>query len=167
MITAKQLRRPLRFLILAGLAITAGLYLKTRHPPEKLTLQPCDRSMEPVYYPGSAVKARRIDADFELRRGQDVLYTVSKEGKETGSVGRVQGLPGDIISTKGGVLHCNGERIGPRAIPEPSSAGILGKVPEGELCILNVNPEPQYSDSRQFGFIPRGQVQAIILGGIK
>ena len=159
MITAKQLRRPLRFLILAGLAITAGLYLRTRHSPEKLTLQPCDRSMEPVYYPGGALKARRIDADFKLRRGQDVLYTASKEG----FVGRVQGLPGDVIARKDGTLHCNGERIGPRAIPVSSGTGILGKVPKGELCILNVNPDPQYSDSRQFGFIPRGQVQAIIL----
>ena len=67
MITAKQLRRPIRVLILLGLALTVGLYIRSR--PEKLVMQPGDRSMIPAYYPSSELKAQPIDSDFELKRG--------------------------------------------------------------------------------------------------
>lgn len=160
MITAKQLRRPLRLLLLAGVAITVGLYLKTRHRDEALTLQPNDHSMEPVYYPAETVRARRIDPDFKLTRSRDVLYTF--DGK--GFVGRVRGLPGDVISSKNGQLYCNADKIGPIKIPAPLPQNpALGEVPEGKLCILNVNPDRKFDDSRNFGLVPRENVQAIIL----
>ena len=166
MITAKQLRRPIRFLILLGLALTVGLYIRSR--PEKLMMQPDDRSMIPAYYPGSALKARPIDSDFELKRGRDVLYVVEANGEQKGFIGRVQGMPGDAISVNSGFLTCNGEFIGPAKIPDAGlKADILAEVPAGYLCIFNVNPDVRYFDSRRFGFVPRDDVQAIILGEIR
>ena len=159
MITAKQLRRPLRFILFAGLAITLGLYLKSRQPSERLTLQKNDRSMEPAYYAGSDVEARRIDADFNLQRGRDVLYIMN----EAGFVGRIRGVPGDVITVTNGFYSVNGKRVGPRPIPLGGNEAPLGRVPDGKLLILNVNPDPKYDDSRNFGLVPRDQVQAIIL----
>ena len=166
MITAKQLRRPIRLLILLGLALTVGLYIRRR--PEKLVMQPGDRSMIPAYYPSSELKAQPIDSDFELKRGRDVLYVMKTKGKDRGFIGRVQGLPGDDISVDSGFLTCNGELIGPARIRAIGlKADILRAVPKDHLCMLNVNPDLRYSDSRQFGFVPRDQVQAIILGEIR
>jgi len=156
----------MRFLVLLGLVLTVRLYIRSR--PEKLVMQPDDRSMIPTYYPNSALKAQPIDSDFELKRGRDVLYVMKTDGEDKGFIGRVQGLPGDDISVDSGFLTCNGKLIGPARIRAVGfKADILREVPKDHLCMLNVNPDLRYSDSRQFGFVPRDQVQAIILGEIR
>jgi hypothetical protein len=151
----RKLRRPLRFLLLAAIAVMVGLYLRGRS--ESFRMHAEDRSMEPVYPAGSTLRVRVIGEDAELEKGVDVLYAV--EGKA--HFGRVRGLAGDEVGSVNGELTVNGERIEPRGIPGDA----MGRVPEGTVLILALNPfETRFPDSRRLGFIPRAQVRAIILG---
>ena len=151
----RRLRRPLRLVLLAVLAVMVGLFL--RGQPETFRMHLEDKSMEPAYPRGSKLRVRVIDAEAELHRGVDVLYAV--EGKA--HFGRVRGLAGDRVGSRDGFLTVNGDPIEPREIPGEA----LGEVPEGAVLILALNPfETRFPDSRMLGFIPRGDVRAIILG---
>lgn len=151
----RRLRRPVRFLLLAVLAVVVGLFLRSR--PQRFAMAPDDRSLMPAYPAGADLLVRELEADVPLRRGVDVIYAV--DGKA--HFGRIRALGGDIVGAQGGHLTVNGETLHPAPIPGVA----LGRVPEDHVCILAINPfETSYPDSRRLGFIPRGDVVAVILG---
>ena len=156
MIAPRRIVRPLRFVLMAAIVIMIGLFVRERMRHEALTVPDHNQSMFPKYPAGTRVSAENIDDDYPLEIGMDLLYEVDG----TGYLGRLQGMGGDDVGIDDeGRITVNGERVGP--IPIPGAP--LGKVPEGKLFLLVLNPAPDVPpDSRTFGFIPREDVLAII-----
>lgn len=156
----RTVRRGVRFAVLGGIAIIGGLFLRSC---ERFAIPAQDQSMAPVHPGGSRVMCRPIDEDDPLERDSDVVYAMEYEGVRRARFGRVRGLPGDVMGTDAkGRITVNGEPIGPIALRGKE----MGKVPDGKVCILAVNPqETTYPDSRKLGFIDRADVRALIVAG--
>jgi len=154
----KNVRRGIRFAVFAAIAVMAGVFLRSY---ERFAIPPQDQSLAPAHPGGSRVFCEVVDDDDELERGVDVVYAMEYEGARRARFGRIRGLPGDQIGHDAeGRITVNGEPIGPIAL----RGKVDGRVPEGQVFILAVNPqETTYPDSRQLGFIERTDVQAIIL----
>ena len=156
MIRASVALRAARFLLLLGAVVAVGLFVRSC---ERLQIPAGDQSMDPTYPGGTKIIVERLAPDAPLERGADVVYEQEIDGKKYARFGRVQGVPGDDIGARDGRLTVNGEPIAP--IPIPGEA--KGRVPEGTLFILAINPaETRYEDSRILGFIPRERVKAVI-----
>ncbi len=161
MIRTATIARIVRFAILLAAVLTAAMFFRAwgRHAiPEG------DHSMEPAYPAGSRVMTEKLAPGAPLDRGTDVVYRMEKDGTTYERFGRVRAIPGDEIGAKDGVLTVNGEPIGPIAIPgEP-----MGRVPEGTVLILAINPlERRYPDSRTLGWIRREDVLRVIRVGMR
>lgn len=144
--------RATRFLILLGAVVLAAMFFRGC---EKLTIPAQDQSMDPTYPGGTTVFVENLSGKDPLARGADVVYTVEHDGTTYARFGRVQGLPGDEVGARDGRLTVNGEPVGPMPIPGKA----MGRVPEGTVLILAINPtETRYKDSRELGFIPRSRV---------
>lgn len=157
MIAQKKLLRVARFAVLLAAVLLVAFWIRGKHT---YTLPPTDQSLDPAYPGGSRVLVQDLAPDAPLERGTDVVYVMEKDGVEYARFGRVRGLPGDAIGAQDGKLTVNGEPIGPLPLP----GELLGRVPEGHVCILAVNPlEHRYPDSRTLGFVPREKVRARIL----
>ena len=154
----KAIRRGVRFTILAAIAVIAGLFLRNY---ERFEIPEQDQSLAPAHPGGSRVFCRVLEADAALERDIDVVYAMEYEGAKRARFGRVRGLPGDVLGSDAeGRITVNGEAMGPIALRGKA----LGRVPDGKVCILAVNPqETTYPDSRRLGFIDRGDVKATIL----
>jgi signal peptidase I len=160
MTPAAIVQRATRFLILLGIVVAVAMFLR-RH--DRMKIPAADQSMDPTYPGGTTVLVDDLAPDAPLDRGTDVVYTVEHDGTTYARYGRVQGLPGDEVGARDGRLTVNGEPVGPAPIPgEP-----MGRVPEGKVLILAINPaETRYKDSRSLSFIPRGTVIARILASV-
>lgn len=155
----RSIKRWVRFGVFVAVALMAGFFLKRY---EWFTIPVGDQSMAPEYPAGSRVMCEEIDPDEPIERGTDVVYAMEWEGVMRARFGRVRGVPGDEIgSDEEGRLTVNGETIGPIGIRGQP----MGRVPEGRLFILVVNPqEVTYPDSRspKVGFVPRADIRARI-----
>ena len=154
----RNIKRVVRFFVLLGVVIVAGRFVQGC---ERHRIPDVDQSLSPAYPGGSPLMCRTIDPDDELERDIDVVYAMEYEGQLTARFGRIRALPGDVVGVDDeGRLTVNGERIGPIAIKGKP----IGRVPEGTVYILAVNPqETNYPDSRKLGCIPRADVRARIL----
>ena len=154
----KSIQRAVRFVVLLAVFVMLGFLVRGC---ERFRIPDADQSMSPVYPGGSRVVCRLLDEDDELERGMDVVYAMEWKGQLTARYGRVRALPGDRIGADAqGMLTVNGEKIGPINVRGKP----LGRVPDGKLFILAVNPqETLYPDSRRLGFIERKDVRARIL----
>ena len=156
MTRSETVLRGARFTILLGAVVVAVVFFRSC---EKYTIPVQDQSMDPTYPGGTTVYVENLSGDDPLARGADVVYTMERDGTTYARYGRVRGLPGDEIGERDGRLTVNGELIGPAAIPGKA----MGRVPEGHVLILAINPmEKRYEDSRALGFIPRPRVVAVI-----
>jgi len=155
-IAPARIARPVRFVLMAATVVLVALFVRERMRHESVTIPPKNQSMFPRYPGGTRVSAEKVDADFPLQKGMDLLYQV--EG--VGYFGRLQGVAGDEVGIDDeGRITVNGGLTGPLPIP----GAPLGKVPGGKLFLLVLNPSPDVPpDSRTFGFIARDQVLAII-----
>jgi signal peptidase I len=158
MIRHATVLRVVRFALLLGAVVVAALFFRTW---DRRTIPATDQSMDPTYPGGTRVMTRALAPEAPLDRGTDVVYRWRKDGTTYERFGRVQAIPGDEVGAKDGRLTVNGEPVGPIPIPgEPK-----GRVPEGTVFILAINPaETRYPDSRTIGFIPRADVLRVIGG---
>lgn len=148
--------RVTRFAILLGAVVVAAVFFRSC---ERFRIPAQDQSMDPTYPGGATVFAEKLSEDDALDRGADVVYTMEHDGTTYARYGRVRALPGDEVGERDGRLTVNGEPVGPAAIPGKA----MGRVPEGTVLILAINPmEKRYEDSRALGFIPRLRVVAVI-----
>jgi hypothetical protein len=156
MIRQRRVARVLRFALAAGIAVAAGLLVRSC---ERFAIPQEDESLYPRYPGGTTVVVAELEADAPVERGMNVVYAMEREGAIYARFGRIQGLPGDVVGARDGKLTVNDELVGPIPIPgEP-----MGTVPPGKVLILATNPaETRYPDSRVLGFIPRESLQAII-----
>jgi len=156
----RAIRRGARIAVFVAIAVVAGMYWRTSR---RFAIPEEDQSLAPSHPGGSRVLCRAIDEETALERDTDVVYAMEYEGIQRARFGRVRGLPGDEIgSDKKGRITVNGEPIGPIALRGEA----MGRVPDGKLLILAVNPqETTYPDSRSLGFIDRADVRAVILAG--
>jgi len=157
MIRQATVLRIVRFAILLGVVLVAAAFFRNWGSPRKIPAQ--DQSMDPTYPGGTRVVVENLAPEAPLPRGTDVVYAMEKDGVTYERFGRVQAIPGDEVGAKDGFLTVNGEPISPVPLPgEP-----MGRVPEGTVLILAINPlETRYPDSRKLGFISRDQVQGVI-----
>jgi hypothetical protein len=156
MIRQATVLRVVRLLLLLGAVITVATILRGC---ERLTIPEQDRSMDPTYPGGTTVYVEVLSPEAPLDRGMDVVYEQEVDGTRYARFGRVQGVPGDDVGERDGRLTVNGEPVGPA--PMPGKA--MGRVPEGALLILAINPaETRYQDSRALSFIPRARVRGRI-----
>jgi len=148
-------------LMFGALAVIGGLFLRRC---EQFSIPAQDQSLAPTHPGGSRIVCRSIDADDDLERGTDVVYAMEYEGQKRARFGRVRALPGDEVGVDDeGRITVNGETVGPIAV----RGKVQGRVPEGKVFILVVNPqETNYPDSRQLGFIAREDVRAVILASL-
>ncbi|MGQ0612945.1 MAG: hypothetical protein ACT4PV_04285 [Planctomycetaceae bacterium] len=149
----KATARWIRFGLLTGAVLTLAFWLRGR---DRYTIPDTDESLAPFYAGGSTLLTDPLGPHDPLPRGSDVVYWMEEGGMRYARFGRVSGLPGDRVESVEGRLLVNGEAL--------SVGGELaGTVPPGRLLILATNPlEKRYPDSRRLGYIPRGQVAAII-----
>lgn len=161
MIRPRTLARIVRFAILLAAVVTAAVFFRTW---DRREIPAADHSMEPTYPAGTRVITRKLAPGAPLDRGTDVVYRMERDGQTYERFGRVQALPGDEIGATDGYLTVNGERVGPIAMPgEP-----MGRVPEGTVFILAINPlENRYPDSRTLRFIRREDVLRVIRAGMR
>jgi hypothetical protein len=161
MIRHATVLRVVRFAILAGVVVAAAMFLRAW---DRRTIPASDQSMDPTYPGGTRVMTKPLAPGAPLDRGTDVVYRMEKDGVFYERFGRVRALPGDEVGAKDGMLTVNGDPIGPIQVPgEP-----MGRVPEGSVVILAINPlETRYPDSRKLGFIRREDVLRVIRAGMR
>jgi signal peptidase I len=153
--------RVIRFAILLAAVVIVALEVRgcARH-----TIPAQDQSMDPTYPGGTRVIVDHLAPGAPLDRGTDVLYTMEQGGTTYERFGRVQAIAGDEVGSADGKLTVNGKPVGP--IPIPGEA--KGRVPEGTVFILAINPaETRYPDSRTLGFIRRDKVLGVIRASIR
>ena len=150
---AHTIRRWVRLAVLSGCVLMVALFLREH---ESYTIPDEDQSLAPDYPGGSRLHVQAIDGDESLEIGLEVVYEQEKDGTAYARFGQIAGLPGDVIESREGVLHVNGEATLLRGEAP-------GQVPAKMVYILVANPfEKRYPDSRELGFIAREAVRAII-----
>ena len=156
MIRQAVVLRIARFAIMLAIVIIAFVALRGC---EKHSIPTQDQSMDPTYPGGTTVVAWHLAPEAPLDRGKDVVYEMEKDGLTYARFGRVQAIAGDEVGATDGKITVNGTPVGP--IPVPGEA--MGRVPEGRVLILAINPaETRYPDSRTLGFIARDRIRAVI-----
>lgn len=161
MIAHRKILRIVRFAILLGAVLVAASFFRNW---DRRTIPAADQSMHPTYPGGMRVMTEPLAPEAPLDRGTDVVYIMRRDGTSYERFGRVQALPGDDVGASDGLLTVNGTPVGP--IPIPGEA--MGRVPEGTVLILAINPlERIYPDSRKLSFIPRGDVVRLIRAGMR
>lgn len=97
----------------------------------------------------------------ELRTGVVVVFDgpdAETKGREL--VKRVEGLPGDVLVVKNGILYRNGKAV-KEGLDKIEDAGVLTKeytVPEGMVFCMGDNRNNSY-DSRKFGAIEENKIR--------
>lgn len=110
--------------------------------------------MVPAYRPGAHLL---VDLKPRPPRRKDVVIYRYK-GK--GRIARIAALGGDRLEVREGILYVNGERTIHRI---PSGVTVPGRVPPGELFLLNDNPDSRFPDSLDHGPVPAGRIWARVL----
>jgi signal peptidase I len=137
-------------------------------------------SMENTLAIGDRVFVNRFIYHFRsVHRGDIVVFREPGNGPEAGTVliKRVIGLPGDIITLRGGSVYIDGRRLTEPYVrrqqnpdgtqgPEPTDPFADGmpwaltgpyKVPSGDYFMMGDN-RTDSGDSRQFGPVPHGNI---------
>lgn len=114
------------------------------------------------------VIANRLAYTFgDPKRGQIVVFTAPSAadrcGREDGGsvfVKRIVGLPGELVSERGGIVYINGERLVERYV-EPSrrghESGSWPRVAPGHYFVVGDN-RIHSCDSRTWGTVPRSSL---------
>ena len=119
-------------------------------------------SMEPTLGDGGVVVYSSTTS--ELRRGDIVVFTAPDGGA---LIKRIVGLPGDVISIKGGVVTLNGERLEEGyTAPGLYADGDMDypcNIPSGHYFVMGDN-RPHSRDSRMqcVGLVSDGQILGVV-----
>ena len=136
-------------------------------------------SMEPTLHcakPGAYCEGRFDDRVIANRlaytfgdpeRGQIVVFTAPRAadrcGRQSGGstfVKRIVGLPGELVSARGGVIYVNGERLVEPYVDPPRrghASGSWPRVAPGHYFLLGDN-RIRSCDSRAWGTVPRSSL---------
>ena len=157
MISARRLRRPLRFALVAGVLLLLWLFVRRY---DVYRIPEADQSLAPIWPAGSRVLVEVVGTDSALVRGADVVYRMERDGVDYARFGRIQAVGGDRVGSEDGFLTVGGERLRPIALRGEA----LGVVPEGHVAVFAINPaERRYPDSRTLGFVPRADVRGVLV----
>jgi signal peptidase I len=136
-------------------------------------------SMEPTLHcakPGSFCEGRFDDRVIANRlayrfgdpeRGQIVVFTAPREAERCGRqdggstfVKRIVGLPGELVSERGGVIYVNGQRLLEPyvdALRRGHASRSWPRIAPGHYFVLGDN-RIRSCDSRVWGTVPRGSL---------
>lgn len=146
--------------IVVSLAIFAVIYIFLFQPH-----QVDGRSMEPNFQNAEYILTDKVSYRFgEPKRG-DVVVFHSPQDASTDFIKRITGVPGDMVSVKGGYFFLNGERLEEEYINDPGQVmpgrflreGQSVEVPMGEYLVMGDN-RLHSSDSREWGFVPKANI---------
>lgn len=123
-------------------------------------------SMFPNFQNGEYVLTNLIDLRFhDLKRG-DVIVFKAPPSPDKDYIKRIIGLPGDSVSVNNGDVYLNNQRFD-ESLYLKSDVKTFGFrfllegdtkiVPENNYFVMGDN-RPESSDSRDWGFVPRGNV---------
>jgi len=136
------------------------------------------QSMEPTLYGCPGCNNDHVLVDklsyhlHSVHRGDIVVFNrpTSWQVSEHVLIKRVIGLPGDVLSVKGGTLYVNGQELSEPYLnkncgkmanfadsPNDSTATTLPPVPKGDVFVMGDN-RCQSEDSRAFGPIPKSKI---------
>lgn len=124
------------------------------------------QSMHPTFLDGEYILTNLVALHFEeLKRGDVIVFHAPKEA-EKDYIKRVVGLPGDVVSLRGGYIYVNDQKLDESAYLKSDvltyqqsylQEGQSIVVPEGEYFVVGDN-RPFSSDSRDFGPIKRDAI---------
>ncbi|MDT4892575.1 MAG: signal peptidase [Pseudonocardiales bacterium] len=163
---APRRRAPWRLAIVLGVAVVAALLLRT------FVMAPYyipSASMEPTLHGCAGCNNDHVLVNklsyrmHDIRRGDVVVFhrPSSWQVSQKLLVKRVIGLPGDVLTTKGGVVYVNGLLLDEPYVDDDCTAGTTDlsrvTVPAGSIFVMGDN-RCQSEDSRRFGSVRESDV---------
>lgn len=147
--------------ILVAAAIFLVIYMFLLRP-----FQVNGESMYPNFLNSQYVLTNLITLRFHQPVRGDVIVFVAPPEPDKDFIKRVIGLPGDTIMLQSGDVYLNGKKFDENSFLKPDVKTYGGSflkdgetitVPAGEYFVMGDN-RPYSSDSREWGFVPQGNV---------
>jgi signal peptidase I len=141
---------------LAATAILGSLFLILDDGSSMVTIS--GNSMAPTLMDGATVSVSRHQSPDRL----DVVCYVFPLDEERMFVGRIIGLPGDVLEVREGAVWINGQKAEEPYVLEATTYRHPQTVlPSEEYFILGDNRNGSY-DSHDWGSVPRSNILAVV-----
>jgi signal peptidase I len=142
--------------VLETLLLSAALFLAINALSARVRVD--GFSMKPTLQDGEFVLVNRLAYRLgQPQRGDIIVFHFPLDPASQDLIKRVIGLPGDIITVRGGVVEVNGQPLRePYIAAAPLYAGEW-KVPPDELFVLGDNRNDS-SDSHAWGMLPYKEI---------
>ncbi len=114
-------------------------------------------SMKPTLQPGDLLLVNKLAYKWSSPKHGDIIVFHFQGDKNEDYIKRLIGLPGDVVSVKGGIVYVNDQALTePYIAAQPDYEGNW-IIPEGQLFVLGDNRNNS-SDSHQWGFVNMDQI---------
>ncbi len=110
-------------------------------------------SMVPTLHPGDFVIVNKLGYRLgEPAQGEIIVFRLPRDPSQR-YIKRVIGVPGDVVSIRGGNVFINGQQLVEPYVSVTTSRGGNWEVPAGSYFVMGDNRNNS-SDSRAWGYVP-------------